>query len=324
MTGPKKHHYVPQFLLRHFGNDKGRLRVHRTDRDHSYLAHARDLGHTNFGHSLYWPNREPDHVTIEAGMCEIEGAAAKVIAEIRTNKSRRIPPGGREVLGFLIALQWERSRFFLDMLDVRVLDPDKPVDELGKSIGARQILSSLLAPWAARAAGESDPKEVFCYVVDWLEHGPWTWRLYRPNAPRLLVGDNLVCMWDVADEETSQMPAPWTHHGVSLGFGNCARITMPLAPDLGLIISRTGQQHDHPVSAAAFNQATIYNSREFVAHHPDGLPTSALESGLDGDIRSQRMILPIIREATRRAAEQDRQEYERRRRNEGHDLDQPF
>lgn len=324
MAAPKKHHYVPQFLLRNFGNDKGRLHVKRTDHDREYLAHVRDLGHTNFGHTLYRPDREPDHVSIEAGMCEIEGAAAKVISEIRVNKSRRIPDGGREVLGFLIALQWVRSRFLLDLLDASVHDPEKPVDELGKSIGVRQILYSLLMPWAARAAGEVDPKEVSCYIVDWLEHGPWTWRVYRPAAPKLIVGDNLVCMWDVADGETSQMPAPWTYHGVSLGFANCARITVPLAPDLGLVISRTGQSYDRSISAAAFNQATIYNSREFVAYHPDGLPTAALKSKLYWDIRTQRMILPIILDATRSAAEKSRREYEERRQSGEYSLDQLF
>jgi len=29
------------------------------------------------------------------------------------------------------------------------------------------------------------------------------------------------------------MPVAWTRHGMGVGFGNCARITVPLVPDLG-------------------------------------------------------------------------------------------
>jgi hypothetical protein len=48
MSVPKKHHFVPQFLLRNFADVRGRLMVHRMDRDTSYPASVGDLGHRNF------------------------------------------------------------------------------------------------------------------------------------------------------------------------------------------------------------------------------------------------------------------------------------
>ncbi len=72
---------------------------------------------------------------------------------------------------------------------------------------------------------------------------------------------------------------------------------MPLAPDLGLVITPR-QQTNRRITAAAFNQTAVYNSREFVAHHPIGLADQSLRFALREDIQRQRWILPIIREGT--------------------------
>lgn len=107
---------------------------------------------------------------------------------------------------------------------------------------------------------------------------------------------------------TDSESSAWTHHGVGLGFGNCARITMPLAPTLGVIIARN-ERESRSISAADFNRATVFNSREFVAHHPDGLTDPKLRYALHDDMRTQRWILPIIWEATLNAADQEARKY---------------
>jgi len=308
MSAPKKHHYVPQFLLQHFATSRGQLQIHRTDRQASYTANVRDVGHTNQGHSLYWPDREPDHDTLEKGMNEIEGAVAEVIRALRSSTTRTITEEQREVLGFLIALQWARSRFLLATLRRSTVGPDFPVDDTNRSLGLLPIFFRVLDPWWARARDEFDPKERFCYVVDWLQHGPWTWQLYRPVGAKLIIGDNMVCMSGVAHGETCDLPIAWTRHGVGLGFGNCARITMPLAPTLGLIIARD-QPGGRSISAADFNRATVYNSREFIAHHPDGLADAALRDALHDDMRTQRWFFPILREAAFSAADQEARKF---------------
>jgi hypothetical protein len=229
-------------------------------------------------------------------MNEIEGASATVITRLRQSTARTLTAEEREVLGFLIALQWTRSRFLLMVMRRHVLGRDASIDDTNRSLGLLNIVTRVLNPWAARARDEFDPKERSCFIADWL-HG-WEWRVYRPTADKLVVADNVVSMWGVATGETGLMPDPWTRHGVGIAFGNCARITMPLAPNLGLVITR-GQQGTRGVTAAAFNRATVYNSREFVAHHPDGLVDKSLRFALDEDIQTQRWILPAILEGTR-------------------------
>lgn len=288
--------------------------MHRADKEERpRWAPVRKTAQTLGGHTLYWPRRDPDDVSLEAGMSSIETATGKVIASLLASNVRSPSAEAREVLGFFLALQWYRSRFLIEMVERSVLEPDAPIDELARSIGIRQILPSVLFPWFARIDGEFDPKERHCYIPDWLQHGRWSWHLYRPTGPKLIVGDTVVCMWGIADGETSQMPEPWTQHGAGVGFGTCARITVPLAPNLGRVICRTNRPELRTGTASAFNRATIFNSREFVAHHPDGLPDPVLRQALLNDLWTQRQILPIIREATRRTAEQDARSFAQRR-----------
>lgn len=166
MSKPKKHHYVPQFVLRHFADERGRLTILRTDRETSFPANVRDIGHTNLGHSIYRRNREPDHVSLEVAMSEIEGAAANVVTQLRASTVRSPSTDERELLGFLIALQWVRSRFILEVLRRTVLGPKMPVDSSGRSLGLLPIITSVLYPWSARMRGEFDPKDRFCSIVD--------------------------------------------------------------------------------------------------------------------------------------------------------------
>ncbi len=308
MSVPEKHHYVPQFLLRRFADSNKKLLVYSADKDERpRWAPVRKVAQTLRGHTLYWPGREPDHTILEASMGSIETATGKVLASLLSSYVRTLSDEAREVLGFFIALQWYRSRFMIEILERSVLDPGASIDELALSLGIRQIQTGVLWPWQARLAGEFDPKERHCYIADWLQYGPWSWHLYRPTGPKLVVGDTTVCMWGVAAGATSELPERWTHHGMGVGFSNCARITVPLAPNLGLIIVRNDRPDLRKVDAAAFNRATIFNSREFVAHHTGGLPDPALHRSLLEDLCLQRQILPVVRDAARSGADMERE-----------------
>jgi hypothetical protein len=295
MSVPKKHHFVPQFLLRNFADDRGQLVVYRTDQQREYGANVKDLGHRNFGHSLFWPNREPDHTSLESMMSDIEGAAAVAVEDLGSARTPTVSTDQREVLSFLIALQWTRSRFLLTVLRREVLGRDTPIDESNRSLGLLNIVTSVLEPWAARQRGAFDPKERYCSVESLL--AGWDWRVYRPRRQQLVVADNVVSMSGVAAGAVSSMPEAWTRHGVGVGFGNCSRITVPLAPDLGLVLTPRGQA-PRSIGAAEFNRATIYNSREFVAHHPGWLPGQSLRQAFDEDVWTQRWILPMILEGS--------------------------
>jgi len=92
------------------------------------------------------------------------------------------------------------------------------------------------------------------------------------------------------------MPEAWTRHDVGVGFDTCARITVPLVPDLCLVLTPC-EQIPHGVGAAEFNQATIHNSREFAAQSA-GLPGQSLRRTFAEDVRTERWILPLILEGS--------------------------
>jgi hypothetical protein len=113
---PRKHHYVPQFLLEHFAGPSRRLVVQRLKGANPYTAAVTDIGHRNLGHTIYMPGREPDHESLESGMSRIEGAAATIIRELLAARTRRPSLEQQEGLAWLIALQWQRHRMLLDLV----------------------------------------------------------------------------------------------------------------------------------------------------------------------------------------------------------------
>src|SRR5436305_276614 len=112
----RRHHFVPQFHLRYFANEKEQLLVHRVDRDKSYPATVRDTGHRNYGHSLYIPNREPDHNHLEGRMSDLERHTAAVVDELSSGSGGLVSDEARIVLSWYMALQWTRNRFRIDYM----------------------------------------------------------------------------------------------------------------------------------------------------------------------------------------------------------------
>lgn len=111
-------------------------------------------------------------------MSDIEGAAAAVITDLRTARTRTINTEGRETLSFLIALQWMRSRFALTAVRRTILGRDTPIVESNRSLGLLNTVTSVLEPWGARQRGAVDPKEWcggFC---------PSSWRAARRIGSR--------------------------------------------------------------------------------------------------------------------------------------------
>ena len=295
---PKKHHFVPQFMLKNFADEKRQLVVNPVNRPSSYVSNVRDLGHRNFGHSLFMPGRQPDHSTLEELMADLEGHTAQVIEELCRASSSDVDSEAKEVLGFFIALQWMRHRFVLELmrstvLGQRSIDADDPAYEYAtKSLGLFNVLAGVLDPWALRDDPRADYKDRWSPIPSRLS--TWSWRLFRPNRDALVISDNVVCLSGLAAGEQSPMPPAWTLHGVGIGFGNCRRVTVPLSPRLGLIVARDAKDLRN-VKSSGFNRWTIYNSREFVAYMPSW-PTSEpkLYHDFVEDLETQRFVIPMF------------------------------
>jgi hypothetical protein len=269
----KKHHYVPQFILRYFANANRKLIVSPISRPVEYGATVKNIGHRNQGHSLYFPGRPTDHDTLEAAMSDLEGAASGVIGRLSSSTRNELIADDKETLTFFIALQWSRHRFLLEalrrdmLLRESVEESSVEYEYLTKSLGLNQIYTGVLAPWAALQSGDwSSQKDIFSSVGSWLVG--MNWNLIRTRSDALIVSDNLVCLSDVAAGKEHAAPSKaWTLHGLGVGFANCRRVTVPLTPRLAVIIAPSaadtiGLRADH------INRFTVANSREFIAYRP--------------------------------------------------------
>ncbi|WP_229070481.1 DUF4238 domain-containing protein [Actinoplanes sp. DH11] len=297
---PKKHHFVPQFQLEYFADDRRRLAVHRLNREGPHLASVTDVGHRNLGHTLYRPGKEPDHVTLEKGMSEIEGAAASVIRELVGSSAREPNAEQREVLAWLIALQWQRHRLLLDLLHQYVRrdysnDATTSEEELAfKSGGLRAILAQVIWPWRNRSDPHARPKDMWNSIASRLHGRSFHWKLLRPRTPSLVISDNTVCLSGVASGQVFELPPAYAQIGIGIGFDNFQRLTMPLTPRIGLIISRDSADLNR-IDSRKFNRWTVGNSREFVAHHPDwDAVAPSLYGAVIGHLDEQRFLAKYI------------------------------
>jgi hypothetical protein len=295
---PKKHHFVPQFLLEYFASADRRLIVHRLKSTSSYAAAVMDVGHRNLGHTIYMPGRDPDHESLEKGMSQIEGAAATVIRDLLTAKNRQPSPEQQEVLAWLIALQWQRHRLLLDLLRAKLLrdnpvGPDSPEYEYAtKSLGLHAIFTGIILPWQSREDPTASLKERWNPIVSRLSE--MSWRLLRPRRPALVVSDNLVCLSGLAAGYAPELPPAYYKHGIGLGFESFQRLTMPLAPTLGLVISRD-KDDAAKVTSRKMNSLTVWNSREFVAHSPDFASSEpGMHEALLSELNLQRWVAKYI------------------------------
>ncbi|MGW7260633.1 DUF4238 domain-containing protein [Streptomyces sp. NPDC054834] len=291
----KKHHFIPQFLLQHFAGQRGKLVIHQVMSERRFNSSVRDVGHRNLGHSIYRPGQEPDHVSMEAAMGNIEGEAATAVRELVQSRERAVPTHARHALAWLLALQWQRSRFLMHRVTKEIGAEDSGLsDEEIQTAMMGLISMRVIRPWLLRNDDDAYYKDQWNHLVSTLLSSDMHWSCYRPRGGGLLVSDNPVCFSGVVGTAPPEIPAAVFDHGVGTGFHNFRRLTVPLGSRLGVIISRDPQDASR-LRVADFNRFTVFNSREFVAHAPEWPGTHpSLAQDLTELMMRQRMVAPAF------------------------------
>lgn len=289
---PKKHHFVPQFLLREFADDRERLIVHRLERPAPYTAKVVDIGHRNHGYTLFWPNRPANQDGLERQMAVIEGDAANVVKVLESSSAAILNEDQRVVLAFFMALLWRRNRWIIAAVREQVLDgrqlPDPGESKwAAASLGLIASLVPLLSAYALREDPSARPKEKWDGLVAGLLQ--FDWRIRRYRTPALLISDAPVCLSGAASPDQLEVPEVWTQHGIGVGFYTCLRLTMPLSPTLALTLHR--EPTPDQFAADRLNRLTVYGSREFVAHHPDWVNLATRQAQALPDLLFKQRIL---------------------------------
>lgn len=282
---PRRHHFVPQFLLRRWANERDQVEVHRLEgQGRPFLSNVRDIGHRTDGHTVSRRGGEPDRCTFEEQMSEVEQLAAEAI--VRLDSRGSIDPDTREALEWFLGLQWSRHRHLFNQIASEVDDHGRSAQDLQSSL----LRVKLVPLFSARQASQDPtarPKDQWDPVVGDLNGFTWHVARFRSNA--LLLGDNLLCFNGVRPGGISQYGPVWAAHGLGLPMREAKRLTIPLGPRLGLLLTREGARSR--IDAAEFNRSTIFNSREFVLHPPGWLaePTR-LTRHFAADIERQRFV----------------------------------
>lgn len=109
MSEPKKHHYVPQFILRHFGQGKKRKeRIWTFDkkRKASFVCSVKEAAHENQFYN--GTNKDGDTLKAEGLMAHVDGLGSRAIRDMVATES--IPLHGEHFVGasYFIAAQMLR------------------------------------------------------------------------------------------------------------------------------------------------------------------------------------------------------------------------
>lgn len=296
----KKHHYVPQFILRNFANSRRQLKVMRVDRPAEYTAAVVDMLHRNNGHTKFLPGGEVDQTSVDDRMSELESAAAAIVGRLATETSAPLLVDDIATLQYFLAMQVVRHRTLMARIRASVVTdfaadgfPNNPDTD---AVIDYTLVSAIEYPMDAYAARERPDDEASIRWREYQKHfGDYTWRLQRYRTPSLIVGDTLVAMSGVRTdvEVRARIGTESADLGMA-GLANSRRITVPLTPKLGLLLHRS--KDPASIEATTFNRSTVKNSRELVAFHPSWPGArSDLYEQVARDVEHHRAVVPAFR-----------------------------
>lgn len=196
MDKAKKQHYVPQFLLRHFGaGKKSKAKVWVLDKQNvkTYRASVRDVGHEN---RFYEYHGEHGDLELEGLLSIIDGHGARVVRDIV--KSGKLPQSqdDRITLSYILAVQMLRTPSIRkDMENIREII----VRKFGPDVVARP---------GERPVGDFGPDDDRFSSLNMIRQAPEfasvlrakSWILCRaPAAVPFIVSDNPIARHNMVE-----------------------------------------------------------------------------------------------------------------------------
>lgn len=275
---PKKHHYVPQMLLRRFTHD-GRLWHLSIERDEMPRpSRPTEIGHVNQGHTLITRDGSKDHESLEKAMSDIEGAASKVITQIEDSET--LTTLGDELvvpLAWLASLQQARSRTRMAFI-AQQAGMSSDADAAAESVYdvqtslLRVATTGLLSSWHLRNDENAHPKDRWDATASLLRG--LRWDVVRYEQPELVVTDAFAAQFGVRDD--AEVTAdPW---GAKFGLNTppwaAQGFTIAITPRIALHLHHGSSRR--AVAAAAVNMHSIRSARAFLAFPYNRSPEDVL------------------------------------------------
>lgn len=293
---PKKHHYVPQMLLRRFTHD-GRLWYWSIERDEKPRpSRPTEIAHVNQGHTVITRDGSKDHDSLERAMSDIEGAASRVITQIEQNESLNTLCDEQIVpLAWLASLQQARSRtrmaFIAQQADL-LAEGSRTTGSAYETQTAllRATTTGLLSSWFLRDDESARPKEQWDGTASLL--CGLRWDVMRYEEPGLIVTDAFAAQFGVRDDVDVTADTWGAKFGLNTPPWAARGFTIALTPRIALHLHHGDTRK--PVAAAAVNMHSIRSARAFLAFPYDRSPADVLPPLLDWVLEAKgvRSVMP--------------------------------
>jgi hypothetical protein len=300
---PKRHHVVPDFYLRRFADDAGKITaVHVDVEDRKFTTSTKNVGVETLFYAL--PTDQGWDYTIEHQLSLLEDAAAVDIEKLASNVRPSTMPAFRKRLSRFLAVQFIRGRRpreqmvqFFKELNLKMLQISTPeifqaeAARRGETVTieeARGIIDHARRPDFTFEIPKVGPKELpgesLIHAPDLFREGEQLipfffergWTIVDFDGPLLLTSDEPVVI--TLDGRTPNHPA---------GVANAETILFPLDPRTALLLTRPDLNAKHMrrrgtiVEAKAINQFTAFRGAKQLFHHPDSDPLAPLGAPFD-------------------------------------------
>lgn len=265
MTSKKKNHFISAFLLRNFASQNDQLRVLPVNGRRSYVGAVNDTAHRNNANRVSLLNHDNPDV-FEDLQAELEGEVASIVAAMEKTSKLPSRDHDRDLLERFMVLHLARHPHMTELMRSGT---ELDLGELHGTSTGKMLTQDFLVHAVSFTAVLGRPEHAFTgdEADRWTryreEFARFSWSLVRYDAPSLVVGDKLVCLSGLAGTNRDNGPERQYSLFGSGGLSTCERITVPLYPHLGLLLSRGGKVSR--LRAEAFNRTTVRNCRDFVA-----------------------------------------------------------
>ncbi|MBG6179982.1 DUF4238 domain-containing protein [Arthrobacter sp. CAN_A1] len=290
-----RHHYVPQFLLRGFSDERNLLKmVSRTDARFSQLSAVRKAAAQNGFYAIptedVRPEARDDHnpETMEASLAKIEAAAASDVLAIR-NRSFAFTLEAHYRLVRLVAMQISRvpgfRRDYIHLVNVTAKDSIasrltpvsvrkhlKGMGSAADDASVRRFYDEVLqgnyslVPSDTHLIQQSMWIALEIFMPELFQRIP---RILRFSDPSLLTSDAAVGLWDPESERPR-----------SIGVANARAIFVPLDRWTAIAFMQSGKPFDRvvePLWAHHINLAVADAATEWIYHHPNDDPLAKID-----------------------------------------------
>ncbi|WP_181137171.1 DUF4238 domain-containing protein [Rathayibacter tritici] len=250
---------MSEFLLRSFAEASGRksrLCVEQLDAAHSYVAAPSRVAVRVDAHAVT-PYTHEDPAHFERKMAdEVEAPAAAAIRAVIESDAEEVPGELRPILSRFLALHVFRHPVISATVQ-RDVEREQSVNLTAPDAHEGALKDIMVEAMSSPTGKDPGP------AVRVLEQ--LAWAAVRFDSEALVIGDRLACTSGLAPQGAWASVSRAASYGV-VGLDRCERVTVPLSPRVGLILTRGAVAPQ--LSAREFNRTTVRNGRLFVAYDP--------------------------------------------------------